>query len=287
MPIALIVWLPVLGLAVLTVWIAASALSRGRLRIPSTLRGLWGLGLVLGAASWFSFAAGIWLLALLAFASLREYFSLLDIRLQDRAALLAAYLFIPLMAWLIQIDWYGLFIVSIPVYAFLLIPFLVVVGGHEARGSVLSIGAIDFGLFFFVYCLGHIGYLARVSVAAALALVLSVAACDLVDRALGGTRRGARGALLRLLLSAPPSLVLWLLVAALAGLPARSATGLGLLTPLLVLMGNITTGALEEDLGIDPARLEPGRGRLIDAARSYLFVGPVVFHILRYFTDVL
>ena len=60
----------------------------------------------------------------------------------------------------IQIDWYGMFIISIPVYAFLVIPFLIALGGKQTEGTVFSIGAIDFGLFLLVYCIGHIGYLA-------------------------------------------------------------------------------------------------------------------------------
>ena len=76
--------------------------------------------------------------------------------------MVAAYLAIPFMFWFIQTDWYGMFIISIPVYAFLVIPIAITVGGRDAEGSVLSIGALDLGLFLLVYCIGHIGYLALV-----------------------------------------------------------------------------------------------------------------------------
>ena len=77
-----------------------------------------------------SFTAGIWILALVSFWALREYFSLIHIRLQDRLGVLVAYLSIPFMFYFIQIDWYGMFIVSIPVYAYLAIPLFVALGEY-------------------------------------------------------------------------------------------------------------------------------------------------------------
>ncbi|GAG82783.1 unnamed protein product, partial [marine sediment metagenome] len=49
------------------------------------------------------------------------------------------------MIYLIQIDWYGMFIISIPVYAYLVTAFLATVGGDEREGTVFSIGMINFG----------------------------------------------------------------------------------------------------------------------------------------------
>ena len=89
-----------------------------------------------------SVTAGIWILALVSFWALREYFSLIHIRLQDRVGILVAYLSIPFMFYFIQIDWYGMFIVSIPVYAYLAIPLFVSLGGRETKGIVLSTGPI-------------------------------------------------------------------------------------------------------------------------------------------------
>jgi len=52
-------------------------------------------------------------------------------------------------------------------------------------------------------------------------------------------------------------------------------------------MGNFTLAGIEADLGISADSLEPGRGRILDGLKSYLFTAPVVFHYLRYFTDVI
>lgn len=292
------------GFVVLSLLLLAGHLWRAPWRASGRLRVLWLFCLVIAAAQWRSFPLASWLLAGCAFFALREYFSLVDIRLQDRGAVLAAYLCVPGVAYLTQIDWYGLFIISIPVYAFLVVPLLVALGGRETKGALLSVGIIDFGLFLFAYCLGHAGYLLRFSPGLAVFLAGGVALCDLVDARLrgrrgeagresargdaGGVGRGAgRRALLSYLAAAPLSLALALATAARAGVPAPHAAGLGLLLPALVLAGNVTMAALEQDLGIEDGELAPGQGQLFDALKAYLFAAPVVFHYVRYFTDLI
>ncbi len=250
--------------------------------LPS-LRVITALLLCLGVAQWFSFTAAVWMLALLSFAGLREYLSLADLRPEDRWAMLAAYLGIPLQFYLVVIDWYGFFIVCIPVYLFVVVPYLVALGGRGARGSVFSVGAIDFGLFLFVYCIGHLAYMARFSTALALFIVLGVGLSDLVTRWVG---RAGGGPVLSFLSAAPPTFLLASIIGSRVGVPIVHALGISLLVPLLVQMGNFTLRAVEEDLGIDPAQLEPGRGRWIDGLRAQLFAAPVVFHYLRYFTEI-
>ena len=275
----------IFGLAFLTLALGAERLLRPRLRRLQCLRPLWVFFLAFALSAWVSSAAALWLLALFSFFALREYFSLADFRLSDRLGLLAGYLSIPFMMYLALIDWYGFFIISIPVYAFLVVPFLVVLGGGEPRGTVFSIGAIDFGLFLFVYCMGHVAYLIRASLPLALVRVVAVALCDLADR-LYRPGRGAANAVLKYLVCAPLPLGLWLLAAPSVGLADVHAVALGLLVPLLVVTGNFTLTVLEQDLGIAPDELEPGRGQTLDAVKSYLFAAPVVFHFLRYFTEI-
>jgi phosphatidate cytidylyltransferase len=269
---------------VLSIVLLAGVLSPSRFAVSSYFRPLWVFFLFLNASEWISFSVAIWILALFSFQALREYFSLVDIRLQDRWGILGAYLSIPFMIYLIQIDWYGLFIISIPVYVFIIVPFLVALGGGEAKGTVFSIGAIDFGLFLFVYCMGHIGYLTLFSTWMAAFLILAVALCDLVDYVLRDKAgSGLKSALLKFLVAAPLTVAVSLLMSAWTDIPFLHAGILGLLIPVLVLVGNFTIDVIESDLGIARARLQPGRGQLIHGVRSYLFAAPVVFHYIRYF----
>ena len=248
-----------------------------------TLRVVLAMLICLAVAEWLSFTLAVWMLALLSFAGLREYLSLADLRPEDRWAMLAAYLGIPLQFYLVTIDWYGFFIVCIPVYLFVVVPYLVALGGRGVRGSVFSVGAIDFGLFLFVYCIGHLAYMARYSTALALFIVLGVGVTDLIAR---WVARAGGGPLLSYLGSVPPVFMLASILARGAGVPLVHAMGITLLLPLLVLMGNFTLRAVEEDLGIDPAQLEPGRGLWTGGLRAQLFAAPVVFHYLRYFTEI-
>ena len=276
------------GLGLLTIYLLTGPLSGGRLRPAAYCRYLWTFFLLFTVGEFFGYRAGVWVLAALSFIGLREFFSLVDFRLQDRWAMLVAYLAIPFMFLLVGRDWYGFFIISIPVYAFQVMPFLVAVGGGNRDGMIFSIGAIDFGLFLFVYSVGHIAYLALLAAPLALLLVLGVTLCDLISHLLG--RRLVSGPLrylLRYAVSALPVLGRLALLSGWGGLSLPIALGFGLLIPLFVVAGDFTIEAIAKDLGIERDDLAPGKGRIIDGTRSYLFTAPIVFHYLRYFTDLL
>ena len=253
-------------------------------RVEAYLPYLWTFFLVFTVDELISFKLAVWILAPLCFVGLREYFSLLDIRLQDRWGIWGAYLSIPFMIFFIQIQWYGMFIISIPVYAFLAIPFLVVLGGKETEGTIFSVGAIDFGLFLLVYCVGHIGYLASVSTWMAIMLLLDVTACDLVGHVLKswGSPQLA-DSVKRYLFAIPATLLLTVSLSGWTGIPLVHSVILGALIPILVAIGRYTIVYIEADLGIVRDRLIPGRGRIINSSASSLYAAPIVFHYLRYF----
>jgi len=253
-------------------------------RVDAYIHYLWTFFLIFTVSEVVSFNAAIWILAGLCFIALREYFTLTDIRLQDRWGILGAYLSIPFMIVFIQIDWYGMFIISIPVYAFLVIPFLVTLGGKEAEGTVSSIGAIDFGLFMLVYCIGHIGYLGLFSTWMAIMLLLNVAMCDLVAYLIGTSGKLRRGGdVTKYLASTPVTVILMLIMSGWTGIPRDHSVALGLAIPALVGIGRHTISYIESDLGIATDRLVPGKGRVFDSITSFLYAAPVVFHYIRYF----
>ncbi len=278
-------------LLVLLAVLSVSALLRRRLALPFTvaiyLPCLWTLALVFTVAELVSFKLGIWILAALCFFALREYFTLVDLRIQDRWGMLAAYLAIPFMFYSISIDWYGMFILSIPAWAFLVVPFAITLGGREAEGSVLSIGAIDVGLFLLVYCVGHIGYLAFYSTWMAVFLVAVVVICDLCAYVLKSRDRdGLPGIALQILVPAPVAFVLAVALAPWTRIPLGHSVILAFMIPVLVAIGCHTITQLETDLGIDRSRIPPGHGRILNSLKSFLYAAPVAFHYLRYFLDV-
>ena len=262
----------------LSLVLGAALFSRGRLRIASQLRYLWALSCLVAVADLLSFWLALWLFALLSFVALREFFSLVDIRLQDRWGILAAYASIGFMTWFIHIDWYGMFVISIPVYAFTVIPLLVALGGSESEGTVFSLGAINVGLFVFVFCMGHLAYLVFFSVPLASMFLISAAYCDLVYRKLPTQRVLANVAVALL-----GTVALLLLTMRWTGLPMVHVLGLGIVVPVLALGGNFTMRVVEDDLCVNRERLEPGRGLLLDSLKGYLFPAPIAFHYLRWF----
>ncbi|MDP8239403.1 MAG: phosphatidate cytidylyltransferase [Candidatus Hatepunaea meridiana] len=232
----------------------------------------------------FSYKVGIWVLALLSFTALREYFSLINIRLQDRLGILGAYLSIPFMYYLIQIDWYGMFIISIPVYTFLAIPLLVSLGGKETQGTVFSIGAIDFGLFLCVFCIGHIGYLLSFAIWKAVFLVINVAICDVIIYYIGSRFRSKTlNCFVCWLLSLPLTIPVSWLLCYWTGIPPLHSIILGAMIPALVIIGHRSTDYVKADLGVTDDVLFPGRGQIMDNLKSFFYAAPVMFHYIRYF----
>ncbi|HKC25020.1 MAG TPA: phosphatidate cytidylyltransferase, partial [Thermoanaerobaculia bacterium] len=125
-------------------------LSEVRARIGSW----WVMAGVFLAALLLSRRAALVFFMLVCFWALREFFSLVPGRLVDRGAVFAAYAAIPLQFLFIDAGWYGMFIVFIPVYMFLLGPFLLMRTG-EPKGFVVSASRIHWGLMTFVFGLSH------------------------------------------------------------------------------------------------------------------------------------
>ena len=97
----------------------------------SYLNYIWIFFLILLISDIFNFYLASWGWGILSFLTLREYFSLVELRLQDRLGILASYLSVPFMMHFIHTDWFNMFIVTIPVYSFLVIPFLISISGKE------------------------------------------------------------------------------------------------------------------------------------------------------------
>ncbi|MBN1781719.1 hypothetical protein JW948_11375 [bacterium] len=261
-----------LSLFRLSVW-----LSRGRWQMPEALQLIWIFSLIISVAEYLSFHWALWMLALYAFFALREFFSLVDIRIEDRFGILFAYLSIPFMFYLIHILWYGLFIISIPVYTYLLVPFFVA-AGRKTEGIVFSTGVIDFGLFFYVLCMGHIAYLIYFSERMAALMIAAAVISGVVLKVLIRRPFVIRYGILVVLIGC-----LYVLSSSWSGIPWYHCIALGGLVPLLTCVGHFTLNKIEDDLGIRADRLQPGRGRMIHSMRLILFTAPVMFHYLRWF----
>jgi hypothetical protein len=97
-------------------------------------------------------------LAFISYLAPKEYLSLIPTRRIDRGVLLFAYLAIPLQYYWAAIDWYGMFIVFVPVWMFLFFPALMALRG-ETQGYLRAVGTLSWGLMLTVFALSHLAML--------------------------------------------------------------------------------------------------------------------------------
>ena len=111
---------------------------------------------LIGFAFLFGSAGVIVLSAILSFAALREFVTLTNTRPGDHGALLAAFFVaLPVQYILVWYEWYGLYAIFIPVYAFLLMPVIAVLRG-DTRRFLERISVVQWALMLCVFCLSHV-----------------------------------------------------------------------------------------------------------------------------------
>ncbi|MDP7559965.1 MAG: phosphatidate cytidylyltransferase [Planctomycetota bacterium] len=238
--------------------------------------------------------------AFLSFLALKEYLSIIPTRRADRRVLFWAYLAIPLQYLWAGIEWYGMFIIFIPVYMFLFLPFRMLMAG-ESRGFLAAIGTLHWGLMTTVFSLSHLAFLFVLpdegnpnggGAALALFLVMLTQLNDVFQYISGKlfgknpisphispnkTREGLIGGVLM------TTLLATLLAPWLTPLGFVESLGAGLLLSLAGFIGDLSVSALKRDLGRkDAGNLLPGHGGILDRVDSLSYTAPLFFHYVRY-----
>ena len=237
--------------------------------------------------------------AFVSFLALKEYLSLIPTRRADRRLLFWAYMSIPLQYYWVNIEWYGLFIIFIPVYMFLFIPLRMVTLG-ETEGFLKAVGTLHWGLMTTVFSLSHIAYLLAlpetVNPAGSIALMLFLlvltqfndVAQYLWGKLLGKhkiipkispnkTSVGLLGGLFTITLLAT------LMGPWLTPMSWLESLGAGLIISLGGFFGDVTLSAVKRDIGIkDTGNLLPGHGGILDRVDSLTFSAPLFFHYIYY-----
>jgi phosphatidate cytidylyltransferase len=241
------------------------------------------------------------LFAFISYLALKEYFSLIPTRRVDRRVLFWAYLAIPLQYWWAYCDWYGMFIIFIPVYMFLIIP-MRLVSLEDTDGFLRSAGTIQWGLMITVFCLSHAAWLlvlpASVNPAgggAGLVFYL-VALTEFNDvfQYLWGKSLGRKKIIPRVSPNktwvgfhggvATTGVLAAIIGPYLTPMHWRAALISGFIIGFGGFLGDVTVSALKRDLGIkDSGRLLPGHGGILDRVDSLTFTAPLFLHYIRYF----
>ncbi|WP_157015452.1 phosphatidate cytidylyltransferase [Mesorhizobium xinjiangense] len=259
----------------------------------------WIMIVLMGLALLFGRFGTTLLFAFASFAALREFITLTDTRRADHWALAAAFfLVLPIQYYLIYIDWYGLYSIFIPVYAFLLMPIIAALRGDTNR-FFIRIAEVQWALMICVFCVSHVpallslqipGYEGR-NVLLIAFLVIVVQSSDVLQyvwgKLLGRTKIAPHLSPSKTVEGfAGGALSATALGAALYWITPFSPLQAGLLSFAIVLMGffgGLVMSAIKRDRGVkDWGHLIAGHGGFIDRLDSVIFSAPIFFHLVRY-----
>jgi phosphatidate cytidylyltransferase len=240
-------------------------------------------------------------LGLLSYLALKEYFSIIPTRKIDRVVLLVAYLAVPVQFYLAYRGDFGLFMVFIPVWVFLLLPTVMALTG-DTSGYLKSVGMLSWGLMMTVFTLSHMAYLLfaggpanPVAGGAGLLFFLVFVAQfnDVAQYAWGkmfgrtkitptvSPKKTWEGFLGGVLTSVVVALLIGPWLTPLTGAWAAAA---GAIIAVSGFLGDITESALKRDLGVkDAGSLIPGHGGILDRVDSLTYAAPVFTHFFRYY----
>ncbi len=239
-------------------------------------------------------------LAFVCFLALKEYLSLASTRRADRRVLFWAYLAIPVQFYWVYINWYGMFIIFIPVYMFLFLPMRMIIIG-ETKGFLKSVGTLHWGLMTTVFCLSHVCYLLALPSeinqdggGAGLMLFLVVATqFNDVAQYVWGKNFGKRKIIPKVSPNktwegflggiATTTLLSFALGPFLTPLTHYQALLAGLIIGVGGFVGDVTVSAVKRDIGVkDFSALIPGHGGVMDRVDSLYYTAPLFFHYIYY-----
>ncbi len=243
--------------------------------------------------------ASIIFFAFISFLALKEFISIVPIRQADRNAAFWAYLSIPFQYYWVAAGWYGMFIIFIPVYLFLLIPMRMVLKG-ETDGFIKSAGTLHWAAMLTVFSVSHVAYLLvlpdKNTLAGGIGLVLFLlfmTQFNDVSQYVWGKLLGKH----KIIPKVSPNktwqgflggMLTITLVAALVApylTPMNRIEGLigGLLISISGFFGDVVISAVKRDLNIkDSGSLIPGHGGILDRMDSLIYTGPLFFHYIYY-----
>ncbi len=272
---------------------------RANTELSLRLRSWWVIVSIFILAVMMGTTAAIWLLGFVSFLALKEYFSLIPTRRSDRRVLFWAYLTIPFQYYWGAIGWYGMFIIFIPVYAFLLISARKVLIG-ETDDFLKSLGSVHWGLMITLFSISHAAYLlvlpqeiSPAGGAGLLIFLIVLTELNDVSQYLWGKIFGNS----RIVPTVSPRKTWAGFLGGVASTLALTAAAAKYLTPLSLIesvgagliigisgfIGDIVLSAVKRDLGIDDSgSILPGHGGILDRVDSLTFTAPLCFHYLYY-----
>ena len=258
----------------------------------------WGMYGVFCLATLFNPIVSLISLMVLSLFALKEYFSMMKTRKADRRIFLWSYLAVPIQFYWIFIDWYGMFIVFIPVYVFLLLPLPRIVG-KGTIGFLRSVSSTQWGLMLMVFGLSHLAYFQIASPVYGANLVLFLVLLTQVNDVIHYIVSLYVGKK-KVVPSSNPYITLEGFFFSLIGTtvlaytlfpyltPFDSVFGIlsGVLISVAGFLGSLTISVLKRDLLIgENKKLKALEESYLSRVDSLTYTSPVYFHVIRYFFD--
>jgi phosphatidate cytidylyltransferase len=281
-------------------WLRWRAPEKDRTELVQRIRSWWFIVSIFTVAMIMSRNVSVAFFAFVSFLALKEYLSIVPTRRADRRVLFWAYLSIPIQYYWVAQAWYGMFIVFIPVYVFLLLPLRMVIIG-ETKEFLRAAGTLHWGIMTLVFGISHIAYLLVLPEAnnpnaggpgLVLFLVFLTQFNDVAQYVWGKnlgrhkiipkvspnkTWEGFLGGV------ATTTLLSLLLSGLLTPMPWTVAIAAGLLISIAGFIGDVTISALKRDIGLkDSGSMLPGHGGILDRIDSLTYTAPLFFHFIYY-----
>jgi len=273
---------------------------KDRTELAQRIRSWWIIVTVFTAAMAMNRTVSIIFFAFVSFLALKEYLSIVPTRRADRRVLFWAYLAIPVQYYWVVRAWYGMFIIFIPVYVFLLLPMRMVIIG-ETKEFLRAAGTLHWGIMTLVFGVSHIAYLlvlpdSNNPVAGGAGLVLFLVFLTQfndVAQYIWGKMLGSHKIIPRVSPNktwegflggvATTTVLSMALSTWLTPMDFPSAAVAGLLISIAGFIGDVTISALKRDLGLkDSGSMLPGHGGILDRIDSLTYTAPLFFHFIYY-----
>ena len=267
--------------------------------LNARVRAWWVMTAVFAAALATGGLGSVILFGLTSFIALREFITLTPTRRADHRTLFwAFFVFVPVQYWLVATQWYGLFVIFIPVYAFLFVPVRSVLAG-DTEDFLARTAKIQWGLMVAVYCVSHAPALLMLDIPGyagenaklLLYLIVVVQLSDVLQYVFGKTlgrhkivpkvspNKTWEGTVGGIAAATLIGTALWWATP----FNPWEAAGIALVINLAGFAGGLCMSAIKRDRGIkDFGSLIQGHGGVLDRIDSLCFAAPLFFHLVRY-----
>lgn len=273
--------------------------------LNARIRAWWGMIAIFLLATAVGPIGSVILFALLSFLALREYLAISPTIRRDHHVLhWLVFIILPANYILVAIQWYGVFAIFIPVYAFIGLQTRAAIEG-ATEGFLDRTARIQWGMMITIYFVSYVPALLMLEIPhysengnnfkLLLFLVMIAQASDVLQYVSGKlfgrhpiapnvspnkTVEGFAGGVV--LSSALGAGLYWI-----TPFTPLQAGLLALVICLMGFAGGLVMSATKRDRGVkDFGALLPGHGGILDRIDSLCFAAPIFFHLTRYFFAV-